>query len=148
MKRYTDKSGRTWLIEITIGSVLRVKNALAVDLLIPEVGEPSLVSRLAADELLLGQVICELMRPQMEKEGVTAEQLLDAFDGATVAAATEAFFAEYADFFQSRGRRDRAAAVRKMINLMTAAINLAESKVKAVSLPPELSGATSGASPE
>ena len=149
MKTYRDKTGRIWTLAMTLGSAMAVKAALGVDLLVPEAGDPPLLARLSTDEALLGTVICELLRPQMEKEGVTVDDILNGFDGETLLLATEAFFAELADFFQSRGRTDRAAAVKKQALMIQKAVQVAEARVNALPMPPELmSGATSGGSPE
>ena len=147
MRQFTDRQGHIWKIEITLGSAMQVKSALGVDLLAPESGEPPLLSRLATDEFLLGSVICELLRRQFEEQKLAEADVYAAFDGAALLAAQEAFFAELADFFQSRGRSDRAAAVKKQAALMQAAIRLAAAKVEAIPPPAEICGATSGASP-
>lgn len=147
MHQFSDTKGRAWKIEITLGAAMQVKSALGLDLLTPEAGDPPVLSRLATDEFLLGSVICELLRRQLEQHGMTEADVYAAFDGATLLAATEAFFAELADFFQNRGRIDRAAAVRKQMTLMMAAIKAAEAKVEAITADSVL-GPKSGASPE
>ena len=146
MRQFSDTQGRAWQIVLTLGTAIQVRNALSVDLLTPEGGDPPLLSRLATDEFLLGSVICELLRRQMEAYKLTPDDVYAAFDGATLLAAQDAFFAELADFFQSRGRPDRATAVKKQAALMRAAINLAQSRVEAIRM--EALGAPSGASPE
>jgi len=144
MHEFADTQGRRWTVAVTLGSAMQVKAALDVDLLAPEAGDPPLLTRLATDEFLLGSVICRLLQGQMEAHGMTEADVLDSFDGATLLAAQEAFFADLADFFQSRGRADRAAAVRKTGAMMRAAVRLAEAEVQAI---PETPGAMSGGSP-
>ena len=78
--------------------------------------------------------------------GETRADILAAFDGATLLAAQEAFFAEMVDFFRSCGRADRAAAVAKHAALMQAAVRAAEAQVAAIR-PETILGGTSGASP-
>ena len=146
MREFSDSQGRPWKLALTLGTAMQVKSALGIDLLAPEVGDPPLLTRLATDEFLLGSVICQLLIGQMEAQKVTAEDVQAAFDGATMMAATEAFFAETADFFQSRGRPDRATAVRKQTALIAAAVALANERVEAVDLTAAL-GELSGASP-
>ena len=145
MRQFTDTQGRAWQVSVTLGAAMQVKTALAVDLLAPEQGELPLLSRLATDEMLLGSVICELLRRQMEAYKLTEADVYASFDGATLLAACDAFWAELADFFQSRGRLDRAAAVKKQAALMQAAIKAAEAKVQAI--PILITGEASGASP-
>ena len=147
MRQFTDTQGRAWQVVLNLGTALKVKAALDVDLLTPEAGDPPLLTRLATDELLLGSVICELLRGQIESYDLNQEDVLAAFDGATLLASQEAFFAELTDFFQSRGRPDRAAAVRKQAAVMQAAIRAAETRVEAISAEKAL-GPLSGGSPE
>ncbi len=146
MKRFTDNAGRDWQLAVTLGSVRRVRDALDIDLLSPESGDPPVMTRLATDEMLLGGVIAELLAPQLEARGTTPEQLADSFDGATMAAAAEAFFTELADFFQSRGRLDRATAIRKQTAVLGLAVTAATARIEAIDIETTL-GALSGASP-
>jgi len=150
VKEFTDAQDRKWTITVTLGSAMAVKAALPeVDLLAPEAGEPPLLSRLISDEVLLGSVICELLRKQMEAAAVDREDILAAFDGKTLAAAQAAFFDELRSFFQSRGRTDRAAAVAKTVVVLDRVVELAQAKVEAMQPPTELQqipGASSGRS--
>lgn len=146
MKQFTDRTGRAWTLSLTLGTAMQVKAALAVDLLAPEAGDPPLLTRLATDEYLLGSVIFELMRRQAEERNLTETDVQAAFDGATLLAAQEAFFEELVDFFRSRGRPDRAAAVGKQGALMAAAIRAANSRVEAIEVEAAL-GAMSGGPP-
>ena len=146
MRQFTDTQGRAWQIVLNLGTALQVKTALGVDLLAPEAGDPPLLTRLATDEFLLGSVLCQLLLKQMDGYKLTEGDVMAAFDGRTLLAAQEAFFGELADFFQSRGRLDRAAAVRKQAVLMRAAIAAAEARVEAIRTDAAL-GSLSGASP-
>lgn len=147
MRQFTDTQGRAWQIVLNLGTALQVKTALGVDLLAPEAGDPPLLTRLATDEFLLGSVLCQLLLKQMDGYKLTEGDVMAAFDGRTLLAAQEAFFGELADFFQSRGRLDRAAAVRKQAALMAAAIAAAEARVEAIRTEAAL-GPLSGASPD
>ena len=81
MKTFTDAAGRTWSISLNLGTALKVKDALGVDLLQPEQGEPPLLTRLGTDELLLGQVLCALLGDQFEVHKVTEADVRAGFDG-------------------------------------------------------------------
>ncbi|RKY23044.1 MAG: hypothetical protein DRP83_09905, partial [Planctomycetota bacterium] len=111
MKTFKDSTGRGWKISLTLGSAMAVKDALGVDLLQPEQGDPPLLTRLGTDEMLLGEVICALLADQFEANGVDGSEVRRAFDGATMLAAQTAFYDELIDFFRSRGRTDRSTAV-------------------------------------
>ncbi len=82
--------------------------------------------------MLLAQVIAALLESQFELHKVDAEQIYQSFDGPTFARAHEAFYKELIDFFQSRGRNDRATAVRKQMKMIEAGINAASMKIEGI----------------
>ena len=82
MKTFTDAAGRTWTIALNVGTAVAVKDSLGVDLLQPEMpyaGDlpseasakegPPLLTRLGADELLLGEVLCGLLAGRAGSRG-------------------------------------------------------------------------------
>ncbi|NLF31494.1 MAG: hypothetical protein GX591_11495, partial [Planctomycetes bacterium] len=73
MKTFTDAAGRTWTLTLNLGTAMAVKEALGVDLLQPETGDPPLLTRLGTDEMLLGEVLCAMLAGQFETHKVTAE---------------------------------------------------------------------------
>ena len=148
MKTFNDAAGRTWTLSLTLGTAMRVKAKLDIDLLQPEAGDPPLLTRLGTDELLLGEVLCALLEGQFEAHKVTEEDVRAAFDGRTLLSAQEAFYQELEDFFRMRGRGDRALAVAKQNALIEAAIKAAETRIGALDIGEAIRGATSGASPE
>ena len=153
MKTFNDAAGRTWTLSLTLGTAMKVKAKLDIDLLQPEAGDPPLLTRLGTDELLLGEVLCALLEGQFEAHKVTGDDVRAAFDGRTLLAAQEAFYQELEDFFRMRGRGDRALAVAKQKALIEAAIKAAETRIGALDIEAAvratgIRGATSGASPE
>lgn len=148
MKTFTDAAGRTWSISVNLGTALKVKDALGVDLLQPEQGEPPLLTRLGTDELLLGEVICCLLGDQFEVHKVTEADVRAGFDGQTLLAAQTAFYEELVDFFRSRGRTDRARAVETQNRVITEAVKAIEAKIEALDVEATIRGALSGPSPE
>lgn len=148
MKSFKDSTGREWAITLTLGTALKVKSKLGIDLLQPEAGEPPLLSRLGTDELLLAEIICCLLEGQFEKHNVSESDIYECFDGATLLASQKAFYEEMTDFFLSRGRTDRAKAVSKQTRLLSLAITAAESKIDAIDVDKLMSGAMSGELPE
>ena len=159
MKQFCDKAGRSWTISLTLGTAIEVRDKLDVDLLQPEQGDPPLLTRLGTDEIMLGEVICALLGDQFEKHEVTPSQVRDAFDGSTLLAAQKAFYEELVDFFQSRGRTDRARAVLAQMQVIQAAIRAADSRIEAIDidrtieeaerrLEEKIRGETSGSPPE
>jgi hypothetical protein len=144
---------------VNIGTALKVRDALGIDLQQPEQGEPPLLTRLGTDELLLGEVICCLLADQFEAHKVTADDVRAGFDGQTLLAAQTAFYEELVGFFRSRGRTDRARAVETQGRVIAEAVKAIEARIEtldvgqairlAVSEPAEPNrGALSGPSPE
>jgi len=148
MKTFTDRVGRSWTITLTLGTAMTVKEQLGVDLLQPEAGDPPLLTRLGTDEMLLGEVLCAMLQQQFETQGVTAEEVRNGFDGQTLLAAQKAFYEELIDFFQSRGRTDRAKAVAKQVKMIDAAVVAVETRIDALDIDRTIAGAMSGESPE
>ena len=148
MKIFNDKDGNKWEIALTLDSAIRVKDALGVDLLQPEQGDPPLITRLGTDELLLGQVICTLLGDQFQKNNVSEADVRRAMDGETIMKAQKAFYEEMVDFFQSRGREDRAKAVAKQMELISLAVAKLAEKIDTIDAEQTIRGAMSGKLPE
>jgi len=148
MKTFTDAAGRTWTLTLTLGTAMRVKAVLDIDLLQPEAGDPPLLTRLGTDEMLLGEVLCALLEGQFETHKVTADDVRAAFDGQTLLAAQKAFYEELIGFFRSRGRNDRAKAVAKQAALIDAAVTAVETRIDALDIDETIRGAMSGGSPD
>ena len=153
MKTFTDAAGRTWTLALTLGTAMKVKAKLDIDLLQPEAGDPPLLTRLGTDEMLLGEVLCAMLEGQFEAHKVTDEDVRSSFDGQTLLAAQKAFYEELIAFFRSRGRNDRAKAVAKQMALIEAAVAAVETRIDALDIDATIRGAmtpgeTSGVSPE
>jgi len=148
LKTFTDAAGRTWTISLNLGTALKVRDALDVDLLQPEQGDPPLLTRLGTDELLLGQVICCLLADQLEAHKMTEADVRAGFDGQTLLAAQTAFYEELVGFFRSRGRTDRARAVETQSRVITEAVKAIEAQIEALDVDQAIRGALSGPSPE
>jgi hypothetical protein len=152
MHIFKDNANRDWTISLNIGSAMKVKDQLGIDLLQPESGEPPLLTRLGTDEMLLAQVIATLLESQFELHKIDAAQIYQCFDGQTFARAHEAFYKELISFFQSRGRSDRSKAVEKQMNMILAGIKAAETRIDNLNIEQVIEtamiGATSGELPE
>lgn len=138
MKTFTDAANRTWTIRLTLGTAKAVRDTLGIDLLQPEAGEPPNLVRLGTDEILLGEVICALLIDQFEAHKLSAEQVRESFDGQTLQAAATAFWGELESFFLSRGRSDRAMAVRKQGEMLVSAIAQVTDKLGKLSISGEM----------
>lgn len=132
MQNFVDSTNRSWSISLNLGSAMKVRDRLGVDLLQPELGNPPLLDRLGTDEMLLGQIICILLENQFANYNVTAEDVLSAFDGSTILSASDAFYKELIDFFHRRGRTDRARAVEKQRTMIQAGIKIVETRLNKI----------------
>ena len=125
MKTFTDNAGRTWTLSLTIDSAKRVRDLLGINLLEPEAGDPPLITRLGTDEFLLCDVLYCLIKPQADSLNITSEQFGQSIGGDVILAAQTVFYDELIDFFQKRGRTDRAKAAatqQKMIDIAIARV--------------------------
>ena len=132
MQTFKDSNNRNWSLTLTIGSAIKIKERLEIDLLQPEVGDPPLLTRLGTDEILLAEVIAALLEDQFELHKFDKQQVYESFDGPTFARAHEAFYRELIDFFQQRGRQDRAKAVEKQMKMITAGVKVAMAKIDGI----------------
>jgi len=129
MRTFNDAAGRTWTIAINIGSAMRVRDRLGVDLLKPAKDNPSLITRLGEDEILLAEVIACLLEPQFEAHKVTEKEVYESFDGDTQFAAFDAFYQELVDFFQKR-RPEVAEEIAGQMKIIQKELRLNAAKVK------------------
>ena len=133
MREFKDRKGRTWSIEINLGTVRRVQEKLGVNLLDvgfeTDNGEP-LTRRLLYDDLFFANVCAVIMDDQ--------GALFDEFGGCELKELDERFWAEYKNFFADRGR-DWAAKALEM--------DRKTRDDKAIETLEKLSGATSSSSP-
>lgn len=128
-KYFQDFKGKQWEVTITIGSIMRVKSKLDIDLINLEAGEPPLIQRIGTDDLLIAQILEALLEKQLSE---TSENLYDLFDGETLIKAQTAFYEELSDFFLKSGKTHKAGMIRKMNEVMQKAIIEATSKVNEV----------------
>ena len=140
MKQFSDNKDRAWSISLTIDAVKRVRDLLGVNLLDIESGEPPLITRLATDEILLCDVIFCLIKPQADSQEISDSEFGQSLGGDAILAAQQALYQELVDFFQQRGRTDRAHALTKQQKVITKAIAYATAQVDAIDLEKLASG--------
>ena len=105
MKTFTDNTGRTWTLSVTVGTIKRVRALCGVDLAniitmesgkTPNVG---LLERLAADPVLLVDVLFAVCKPEADAKGITDEEFGRAMAGDAIELAATALLDEIIDFF-------------------------------------------------
>lgn len=133
MREFKDRKGRTWSVEINLGTVRRVQEKLGVNLLDigfeTDNGEP-LTRRLLYDDLFFANVCAAIMDAQRAP--------FDEFGGYELKELDACFWTEYQNFFADRGR-DWAAKALEM--------DRQTRDDKALETLEKLSGATSSSSP-
>lgn len=133
MKNFSDTQGHTWSIILNIGTVKKVRDRLGINLLQPGDGDPPLLTRLATDPILLGDVIAVLIEKQFDLYKVTADNIYEFFDGETMKNGESAFFEELELFFRNNGRTDQALATKKLVEAKTTDIKAIEAKIEEIS---------------
>jgi len=146
MREFSDSKGKVWRISITIGSVMRVKSKLGIDLLQIEKGDTPLITRLWEDELLMAEILACLMGEQLGDKPDT--EIYEGFDGQTILKATTCFYDELIDFFQKSTRTDRAGIVEKQRDLISKVIAAATGEVNKLDVDKTISGIQFGSVPD
>ena len=134
MKTFTDTTGRTWTIALTIDAAKRVKGLLDVNLLELEAGDPPLLTKFGTDVILLCDVIFALVKPQADAAGVTDEQFGAALGGEAIQVAQTALYEELVDFFRGAGRADLAKAVETQRRMIDLAVTRIETRIDKLDL--------------
>ena len=112
MKSFKDKDGKSWIIEVNVRQVRKIRALLNIDLanmiqFDAANGKPNteLLDRLSNDPCLLVDVIYALCKDQADTLNITDEQFGENMNGDTVEAATVALLEEMIDFFPEAKRR-------------------------------------------
>ena len=127
MHTFKDNADRDWQLAINVTAIKRVKDLLDVDLL--EVTGVELLGRLAADPVLLCDVIYCVCKPQADAQGVSDEDFGRAMGGDAIDTATTALLEELVDFFPSRRRELLRTALGKLRGLESKALAAAQARL-------------------
>jgi hypothetical protein len=127
MRTFKDNAGRTWTVTVNVDAVKRVRSLLDVNLL--EVVDGHLIERLAADPVLLCDVIYALVKPEADAQQVTDQDFGRAMAGDAIDLATTALLEELVDFFPLGKRRLLQKAVAKLKDWESKALTAAERKL-------------------
>jgi hypothetical protein len=114
--------GRSWSLALTLGTLRRVRNA-GHDLLALDAGDPPLAVRLRTDPLLVGEILWQILEPQITAAGMSETAFCESLTARDLAAAHAALCAALLDFFRHLGRPDLAASLDRtgaLIALLTA----------------------------
>ncbi len=132
MASFTDSDGRSWTLRIDVSAIRRVRKALGLDLL--DLAGGPLLERVAADPVLLVDLLYALARGQAEEHDVDAEAFGAGLVGDAIDAATAALLEALADFFPSRKAALLKAVIEKGQTLADRLQTRAERKVEEMNL--------------
>jgi len=127
MKTFVDNAGRTWSVQVNIGTVKRVRDLVKVNLL--EVIEGKLLEKLISDPILLCDVIYCLCQSEAETRNVTDVDFGKAMAGDAIEYATTALLEELVDFFPDGRRRVLNKALAKLRKLEAVALETVETRL-------------------
>lgn len=133
MRTFKDNTNRTWTIVVNVATVKRVRSLLEVNLLdvvkLDKNDKPNvdLLEQLAADPVLLCDVIYCICKPEADTQGISDEDFGTAMGGDAIEHATTALLEELVDFFPKAKRlvlRKLMTAGEKVKNQMEKALKL------------------------
>ena len=127
MKTFNDNAARSWIVQVNVDAIKRVRDLAQVNLL--EVVEGKLLERLISDPILLCDVIYCLCKPEADAKSVSDVEFGRAMAGDAIDGATTALLEELVDFFPQAKRRVLAKALAKLQKLQTAALAAVETRL-------------------
>lgn len=148
MASFKDMNGRTWTVEITVGSMRRVNTLIGVNLF--KMHEPRvpggivLFDEIFNDALLLVDIVFALVKPQADRVNVSDEQFGESLGPEGLRGATEALRESLSFFYQTFGKPDLVAALKKQKEL---ANEMALAQAKEIELTKLTSGDSASNSP-
>ncbi len=101
MHRFRDNAGREWLVVVNSWTIKRVRGLLDLDLLSLVEDGFSGLGKFLADPIQLVDTLYVICKSEVDERGVTEQQFFEAMAGDAIQAASDAFLAEYTDFFQN-----------------------------------------------
>ena len=114
---FRDSKEQVWDMAITVGSVLRVKRLLDVDLfdVVTAVkNQTPLMGILSTDHALLVNVCYVILKPALDAAAITEDQFAERLSGKGFASMRLTFFEELRRFFTESGRHDQAIAINRL----------------------------------
>jgi hypothetical protein len=129
MPSFTDKLGRCWVVDLTLGEIERVKAETGHDLSQPGAGDPPLLTRFQVDLSVRGAILWALCGPQARAQEIDLDGFLAGMDGPTLKASYEAVVTGLSDFFRSF-QPGAAAWIEKMTEVTNHAAGLATEQIR------------------
>jgi hypothetical protein len=166
VREFKDDEGRPWRLALTVGSALRVRDMVTVEIAeIDDEGKPTGSRRTVPFDIVdlgtiaqtfqvlrgqfakLGEILYALLVRQCEERKLDREQFLEGLRGDALEAAAKALEEELVDFFPLRLRRTLALLAAKMDEATSELMDQAEAGLEKLT-PADLPGMQSGKPPE
>lgn len=113
MSTFKTTDGREWVVAVNVGTIKRVREMAAVNLL-SLVGDVSAISAVFSDDVKLAEVVAAVVLPQLESCRQVPDDLFSVLDGSALEQAAEALLREIANFFQEPRRSVLLKAMEKV----------------------------------
>lgn len=156
MKSFRDSQSREWTVEVNVSALKRVKDSAGLDLTRLVDPDSDVIRQLSDDVFLLYEVLCALIRPQIEQQGLSAEEFGAALDEESTEKAATALFEAIIDFFREDKRtllkraftKVKTAAERTQTEAVERALKEVESEQFDQAISRAMSGDSSTSSPD
>lgn len=144
MPHFTDSTGEKWLVDITIGTVKRIKKLLKADFGNPLLGEPAPLTRFHLDIAFICDVLFVVCQHEAKEREVSDLDFADRLSGDASYAAYIAFLEALADFFQQLHRPDVVTAIQRMREKVTQQVEAATKAINSPEFDKQVNDAISG----
>jgi hypothetical protein len=139
MRTFTDATGRSWTLAVTVDALKRVRALAGVDLVEAVTGD--LWARMIEDPVLLCDAVFALAKPEADARNVSDADFGRAMGGDALGGALLALQEELVGFFPSHQRVRLVARMLEATEAMQRKVKEAAERLRATC------GASSGASP-
>lgn len=110
-RSFTDAAGRTWSLRVSVGTLPRLRDQMAVDVAAVVEQPLDIFVKLTTEDEFLAGVLWAIVEPEAVARGVTAEEFADAILGPQLYDAGRVVCNAIVDFFRDPRARD---AVREV----------------------------------
>lgn len=115
MSTFADNKGRTWSIDLTFGSICRVKKETGVDLLTLHNPDSPALNLMQEDSEKLLAVLLALVGPQLRAKGIAEEEFVDSLLEEHVLNAVEALMLGMVDYYPPEKQAVLKPLMRKVL---------------------------------
>lgn len=112
MSRFTDAKQRTWIIEISIATISRIRSELDLDLLKVFDGNDNRANEIISDLVVMADCLYICCEEEATKQNIDSMEFGRGLHGEAVDAAVDAFLDALVNFFHGARRK----AVEKMVS--------------------------------